>query len=332
MSKQLKVFIGSILNESLGFSFGEPWRYDENASTCIVPIIRISKENRKYLTLAEADKTKIQDTGKIDRALISNFEKMPVFLRMGELLKGDTQNRAVVLSRIIMPKHKAEVMVSCVHASQGIRRGAYFTPSGYSPLKDSHYGISLHTTGKTSQDRSWSMDRYYQIMSSESLAQLENEGFDTRRFLGKRMNPDDLTASRDEYNKAVSKILKEVPLVECQVGMALVDMDGFYFLDCFDLHESWEAVKEAIVGKESLAITKRMKFGKSKMFEFKPENSTVVTKEVLSRGYQERTQHHEKRTETVTLDFGDCIGEAVSLDDEIIHLFITRKEQNILFQ
>lgn len=333
MSDKLQTFIDAILNESLGFSFGEPWRYDENSITCVLPIIRRSDEKPKYVTLAEAPKVKIQDTGNINRALVLNYEGAAVFLRIGEVLAGDTQNRALVMSRVIMPKHKAEVEVKCVHASRGIRGGSLLRSSGYSPRKDSYYASSLHETGEILQSHSWDDDRNYFRNARGSLGSLRgrirpdrfNDTFEL--FHSGRVSPDDLTRTRDEYNKAVNEILQKVPLGDYQVGMALIDVKGFYCLDCFDHHEPWKAVKEAIVGKESISITERLRIDKGGIFEYKPEKAEDATKEVLKKKHTQKTQHQTKRTKTLTMDFGEYIGEAVELDGEIIHLLITRKEE-----
>jgi hypothetical protein len=336
MSEKLQTFIDAILNESLGFSFGEPWRHDENSITCVLPIIRTSDEKQRYATLAEATRVKIQDTGNINRALVLNDEAIPVFLRIGELLEGDTQNRALVMSRVIMPKHMAEVEVKCVHASRGIRGGSLLRSSGYSPGKDSYYATSLHETGEILQSHSWNADRTYSRNVRGSLGNLRgrirtdrlNDTF--HLFDSGRVSPDDLTRTRDEYNKAVDEILQKVPFVDYEVGMALIDLKGLYFLDCFDHHKSWKAVKEAIIGKESLSITERLRIDKGGIFEYKPERAEDATKEVLKKEHKQKTQHQTNRTKTFTMDFGEYIGEAVELEDEIIHLLIIRREERAL--
>ena len=48
--------------------------------------------------------------------------------------------------------------------------------------------------------------------------------------------------------------------------------------------------------------------------------------DVLKRGFEEKSQYKDDRTETLTLDFSKYIGEVTLLDDEVVHLLIARKE------
>jgi hypothetical protein len=82
-----------------------------------------------------------------------------------------------------------------------------------------------------------------------------------------------------------------------------------------------------MVGKESLSITERLRIDKCGIFEYKPEKAEDATKEVLKKEHTQKTQHQTERTKTLTMDFGEYIGEAIELEAEIIHLFIIRREE-----
>ena len=78
-----------------------------------------------------------------------------------------------------------------------------------------------------------------------------------------------------------------------------------------------------MVGKESISIASE---DKESVFVYKPTKSKSVIKKALERGYEEKSQYKEERTETLTLDFSKYIGEVVLLDNEVIHLLVVRKE------
>lgn len=327
-----KVFLEAMRTETLGFEFGEPWKYDKASITCVLPIIRQTDESEAYITLIQAHRNgliEIKDTGSINNLLVINKGELPVFLRMGELLKGDTQNRTVTMSRLIFPQQKENVDVACVHASKGIVPGATFTHGCFTPARDGDYASSYHMSGKISQNMSWSADHSYQGKVKNSLTSFfTGDGILANRaraaMAAVASTPsDDLTKVRDQYNEVVEGILKEIPLVGDQVGMVLIDTKGFHSLDCFSLHAPWKAIKEAIAGKESLAIADRDENG---VFVYKPKKAKSTVKEVLKRGFEEKSQFKTDRTETLTLDFSKYIGEVVLLDDEVIHLLIARKE------
>ena len=86
-------------------------------------------------------------------------------------------------------------------------------------------------------------------------------------------------------------------------------------------------MKEAIVGKESLSITERLRIDKYGIFEYKPERAEDAIKEVLKKEHTQKTQHQTERTKTLTMDFAEYIGEGVELEGEIIHLLIIRREE-----
>ena len=355
---KLQVLIGAIRDEQLGFHLAEPWRHTETSITCVVPIVREVEEGkeRDYLTSAEAgEKLEIVDSGQINKATVINKTDKPVFMRSGELLKGDTQERSLTMSRLIMPGEKTEIDIVCINASKGIRSGTSFSSSGYAPSRDALYMSSIHEDGAVNQNQSWKEDKSYTQrakMSAETrlksvsdsggmCANVEgltaDEANHARQVYSSTLSSvrsmgssgvDNTTEFRDEVNKAFEDVIKDVPLLQDQVGMILIDTKGFYNLDCFDFTESWKAIKEALVGKECLAIAEKEEEDDS-VFQYKPEKAKTHIQKVLGRGFEEKVvfENKDHNIKTVTLNFENYFGEEVLLADEVIHLMIARNDK-----
>ncbi len=341
---QLQAFVGAIRDQSLGISLGYPWRYDKGSVTCVVPIIRVEAEpkERGYLLLSEADKLTVLDGGNINRVQVVNAEDVPVFIRMGEILKGGTQSRAVTFSQVVMPGEKRELSVVCVHASRPIMSGTVLDSAGYVPNREAFFSMQNMSPNVafTDQAASWSADREYGGEVRSYLAQADPIQADLDRMghgagIGTVSHPgtgfpdlpleDDITSARDTAQKVLDDVLKGVPLFDNQIGVVLIDRRSFYLLDCYDLAASWKVVKEAMVGKECLAIADR---DDDSVFLYRPENVHGVIKKVLGQGFSEKDLYAGNgQTLTIGLEFDTFIGEAVILDERVIHLMVVRKEE-----
>jgi hypothetical protein len=320
------VFMEAMRMESMGFAFGEPWRPSESAITCVVPILRDCEDHPQYLILAKAKKVKISDTGSISKVRIINEEELPVFVRTGELFKGATQERASTCSQIIMPGEKLDIPVVCVHASKGIRAGAELFTHGYVPGRESLF--MQHHMGKRSfgQTNSWAADRAY----TTSVYCSTRAGSDQRSAEhpatwgisgGSSAGSDDLTKARDKANELFKDLIAKVPLFHNQIGMAIINDRGFHSLDCYDLHASWKDVKEAIVGKEVIALSQE---DNESVFAFHPDRASRLIKSVLEVGYTEKELISRNGVKIIGLEGNDYIGEVVLLNEEVIHLFLGR--------
>lgn len=333
--KKIQSFLTAIWDENSGYSFGEPWRYNEKSITCVLPIKRVSRKRPKYLTLAQAEKVEIVDTGSINRVLIFNREDMPVFIRMGEILKGDTQERTSVMSRIILPGTKEEIAVICVHASRGINRGARFKSHGFSPDRERMFAASLAVSGKVKQDESWAMDQTYfkkarkHVQALYKRAPERSQAFrsgvevlsDVDGLWGSM--EDDLALVRNKVTRAFDDIIRKMPRVKNQVGLALIDNQGFHSLDCFDLPASWKAIRDAIAEKEALSLAEQDNSG---VFDYKPEKAKGLVKKVLQKEFSEKVLYKTPITKTIVLDWEKYSGEVVTMGEEVIHLLLARKQ------
>lgn len=311
-----KAFLEAIRLETLGFSLGDPWRSTNESITCIIPIIRESNEKRKYITSYETKgMLLIQDGGDINKAIVMNKGVKPVFLRMGEILKGETQERAITASRIILPKEKVEVDVVCIHASKPIYAGSELKTKGIVPSRDALYAQSNYKVGRSfravNQSKSWDADREYHSLAQSSIP-----------VALASTNSDNMSEVHTKVSKEFEQLVKDVPLLDNQIGVALIDSNGFYFLDCFDLHLSWKELKESIVGKESLKIGQKDEEG---VFNYKPKKAKGLITEILGKGFDEKVIYEDKSTKTIAIDRKDISGEIALYKDNLIHLILQRK-------
>lgn len=316
----IATFIRDLKEEKAGYSFGDPWRYDDEFIWCVVPILRKSDEVPGYITLSKARKVRIVDTGMIHKVRIINEDEKPVFIRMGEVLKGDTQERAVVKSRVIMPGTKAEIDVVCVHASKPINADADFKSGGFAPMKEALFADAMVNNLRVDQSKSWERDRIFHARArrvcAEFLTEERAHGFNVIRS-------DDLCTAKDEIDNLFRDVLRKMPCAANQAGMALIDSRGLLSLDCFDLHEPWKEVRDAIVTKEAVNMSQKDETG---VFDYNPEKVKEKVRKVLGAEYTESVSHESPETSTIALGWKRHIGEVVILGDRVIHLLITRKD------
>lgn len=345
-------FIAAVREEKEGFSFGKPWRYSKNSLAAVVPILRQSKEKRSYITLSEAKKVKIEDSGSIDTVYVENTGKEPIFVRAGEIFKGKTQERAAVISRFVMPGKTEKITVVCIHASRGISPESDMMSSGFTPNEFQRNFVMNAMGGNMRgnlQHETWNMVSRYSARNLEQHAfnssvqtmnrvssgryraqsigdvsvaamAMGDEGSSVTRSSSSA--PDDLRKSVEEYSKTIEQILRSVPKAEHQVGASLLDVDGCKALEVYDLSESWTAIREEVVRKEGEDISKE---DKNSAFEFKPEKAKTSTQVPLEEKFKEKDLFKDKSSRIIGIDTKKYVGEIALLNDQVIHLNIFRK-------
>lgn len=343
---KLKEFVGSMRDEVNGFALGDPWRGSNVSVSCVIPLLRMllhmgQSAEPAYRVLASATDVSIADTGHISKIKVTNSGDRPVFVRMGEIFGGDTQERAATISRVIPVGQETVVEVVCVNASKPIRGGAAFKGTGaYAPGRDSLFcessaraglGTGRQDTSRLAQSASWRHDAEYgrEIRNAVGDYNLDcmAAGLECRRELCFTAADDDLSSAREAADQVFGELIKKVPLFDHQIGMAIIDTDGFYSLDCFDLPFSWKEVKEAIAGKESLKIAEK---DDAQVFEYKPERAKAAVKKALESGFEESVVHEDtfgedQRVTVVALSGNALVGEVVLLDERVVHLLIARR-------
>lgn len=327
----IQKFIEAIVKEEEDFSFGKPWRYNKNSLTAILPIIRKLEEQREYVTLAEADKVKIEDTGQIDLTLVTNNGDKPLFIRAGEIFKGKTQERAVVVSRVVMPKETARIKVVCVHASRPISSGAEFKGGGIVPreVEQNILGGSI-TMDSNIQSNVWSSVRNFSMQVNAASASVGTRREDMSDISGRfgamedytSPTVDDLAKNMETFSKSIEEVLRSVPKVDWQVGAALLGVDGLIGLEAFDLADSWTAIREDIVRREGEDLIKQ---DEDSVFEYKPAKAKASAKKPLKQKFSEKDLFKNEHSQTVAIETEGYIGEATLLREKVIHFNLTKR-------
>ena len=324
-------YLQAILEGKDGFSFGDSWRYCVDSLVAVLPILRKSEKVRKYLILKEAKNVEISDTGQINRIRITNKEKKPIYIRMGEIFTGKSQERIAIRSHIILPKESTEIEVRCVYASKPISTGEMMKSGGLAPASfDSLFSHSSFKMRSPDQSQVWkevNMSASMMANSSEMLdrqfdlrAEVETEGGTVETV---RSQPaDDLKGIIDVFSKQIDKILKEVPFLEDQVGIALLDLSGVSSLECFDLSGSWKALRDDIIKKEGENLSKLQK---ESPFEYKAKKAVNAVKALLSNAFEEKTTFKTKEVRITNLNSEKYSGEITELNNELVHLVLVRK-------
>ena len=192
----------SIRDETDGFSFGKPWRFNEKSLSVVVPITRKAGEGavRGYITLAESENVVLKDTGHIDKIVVENKEERPVYIGAGEIMAGDTQERAVVRGYLVMPKQTENIEVKCVHASRGISGDVSMASKGYVPR-------SVRTNLRRGQGEVWDSVRgvsnAYNMSTLSYMALGDVDIPNAEEVAESLKGSDDLFETRNKYNKIV---------------------------------------------------------------------------------------------------------------------------------
>jgi DNA-binding transcriptional ArsR family regulator len=301
------------------FEFKEPWRAGK-ALAVIVPIVAKRAEPRSYVVLEEVkDKVRFVDTGRIGEVKVEGEFDKPTFIRGGTMLKGISQERATEFSVIVTPE-KAEITipVHCVHASKGIRPGAFFTvATSYTPptvhsnmLAARNQGVTWYAVARYSSN----------ILTSWAPA---TSGYS-------RVRHDDLVGVQEsltEFRKELEEILSKIPDYVNQVGSVVIDPDGVVGLELFDHPKSWKTVTEKIKRTFTEALTREDKAG-----IFKPDMDAALTVinellEKLENPVEEREVFNQADARTVIFKVEGYVGEYTTLNNKTIHLTITRREK-----
>ena len=314
-------FVDAIRDQKRGFKFGKPWRYSKKSLFAVVPITRKSKIEREYIALSEAKKVKIEDSGNIDKVFVTNNEKKPLFIRAGEVFRGETQERTAIISHMVAPKEKAEVRVACVHRTKGISGGTIMRTSKkmtYAPIS-----VEKGLYDGNDQVNIWGSVSAFSMQASVSMSSSMGPSKSPDVDYSPAI-PDDLTESMEAMTKSMNDVIKAVPKTKDQVGLVLISADGVESIECFDLPDSWTAVREGILGKESETFSKYLE-DQDSIFEFKSEKVNRIAKKVFRLKFKRKELYRDKEVRVVGLTAKNYIGEVMLFRGKVIHLALTRK-------
>jgi len=318
-------FLATIAEEKLGFSFGESWRYNEDSLVALLPILRESRKKRMYMLLNEAKNIEIKDTGQINKVEIKNKEKKPVYVRMGEILAGKTQERATTRSYIIMPGESIKVDVRCVHASKGINQGEDMISKGVVTADiEKSFNTCSYRGRSAEQSKVWQSVSDTSFNLSASATQFISASSDIGQVGDINLNAkftDDLSSNINNFSKIIDKVLKKVPHFDNQVGIATLDLKGVAGIECFDLKDSWKALRDAIIEKEGEQLSKQ---DKDSPFEYKKNKAVRSVKNLLLLDFEEKILFKSEDYRLIGLKIENYIGELTEFKGEPIHLTLTR--------
>lgn len=317
----MQKYLQSIAEEEDGFSFGKSWRYSEDSLTALLPILRKYEKARAYFLLKEAENVLISDTGQINRIQVKNQEKKPIYIRMGEIFSGKSQERMAIRSYLIMPKEKLDVEVRCVYASKPIVTSSSMEPGGIAPSSfDANLSHSSFKMRSIDQREIWKDVNLYSANIAEAYSNLTGSGIETGDKI--YSSSDDLKGQINSFSKSIEEILRHVPIFENQVGLALLDLQGMRALECFDLKDSWKAMRDDIIKKEGENISK---IQKESPFEYKAEKAKRTVKDILISAFKERVVFKSKDYRIIGLDSEKYTGEIVEFGKNLLHLVLVRK-------
>lgn len=307
-----------MLKQILKHKLGKPWKLNKNSVVAVVPILHEEPiPQREYILVQETKDVEITDTGAIDKAKVRNKTNKHVFLRKGTLLKGATQERGVVIGRIIAPQKTETIKVQCVHASKGIHSGAVFFASEHIAPRP----VMKSFLSQRSQSVTWSAAN----KSNKMLMSMA----DTPHVASHRV--DDLVGTLERTTKfkdEIEEALKQIPAdITNQIGIVIVDIRGVVGIELFNHPDSWRAFSKSITRNYADLITKEsekslftinMEKVDSAVTEFLTEISNIPSKLVAETTY--------------IIENNRVVGEYTTLKNEIIHLVVARKEKEDKFR
>lgn len=307
----------AIAAERDGFSFGELWRYDKDAVTAVLPIIRGNGFDRGYITTPEAgENLKMSDTGNISKVRVENKTDRIVLMRTGEIIAGGTQERALIKSNLIPANVAVEVEVHCVNASRPITTDS---PMKYSGSQTPSYIRSSFYSGGLSQNETWHRTTAY----SASMASPSGLGLDAETpsvgFAGFSQPSDDLLRVQQDVKRDFGDIIKAVPHQDGQVGIVLISLNGPEGAETFDNRDSYNAVREALLEQDASTIGRASK-DTDNVFQFKPERAKEQARSLLTQGYQVTGDE-----DVFSLESERFVGEAVYLNSSLIYLSLLKR-------
>lgn len=354
MKTTVDTIFTTLLEEQYGYSFGTPKRASEKSLAVVLPILRVTEHTRAYVTLPEAEKAQVFDTGKIDEMEVNNGQDTPVFIRTGSLFRGATQERTAQRSFVVYAGRKTKIAVRCVHASKGIHGATKvsstdFIPldalnknyhKGYVPKDQSAYwknvghttncmrrmassGNEPHITASAHSHPMWSSAA--PVFGGCDMAATPDASAHSY-FMAKE---DNLAHHYDAFAKNFEAILAGVKRQENQTGMAFLTDTGVQLIEIFDHPDSWKALHEsAVKALGTKAVTEDIE----SVFEFKPKHAHTLVRKTLALPWERsRIYYHEgtKNTPEVTitgLTAKDYVGECVEIDDQVAHLMVFKRE------
>ena len=308
----MNVLFNELLNqiglETQGFGIGEPWSVPIRASfATVLPIIRQTRFSRHYVTASELGHgLTMKDTGAINVVNITNNLVNPVFISAGQMVWGNTQDRAVAMSIILKPGETRPVSVVCVHQSHSITNGAEMKvgPNVPRPVEQELF-CPKRGVFDSRQGEVWKRI-------------IENDPADNQN--------DNLRIKLINYRTKIQAIIDQVPEIPDQIGMAIFVGSGIYSLQVFDSPDSWRERRKAIIEKEFNGLG-QLADDSSLTQGARPDDITRMFREFILQSFEFESEQIETGPDWQTLEIeaGNHVGEATIWNEDVIHFSLGLK-------
>ena len=324
-------FMWAIAEQKEGFSFGKAWKNSSNALGLVIPILRNKEVHRNYKMLEESKKVTITDTGSIDSAHVKSKDDSNVFIRSGIILVGPTQERVTLNGVVVLSNSEQDIEVKCVHASKGIQRGAIYDLNKTEVAPASIHLAFAESDRNEKQGRVWnSVQQYSARMKTSNLGNFGRVYGAHRNTVGyaSLAEDDDLVGTLKEIEKSKQTVegsLKDIPLMENQVGCIIFDRVGITGFEVFDSPKSWAAMHQKVLSKYSDVL---MQEQEESIFELKedviPKKISAFVEDIMTA--DEKQSHATKSSITYVIDGEKCIGEYTMINEAVIHVLAFKRE------
>lgn len=304
-AENLENFISQITDQTNGYYFASSSEIKSDTIT-VVSIVRKGEYARGYKLLQESDNVKIKDSGNIYSAFVKNSGDVPLFVKMGSILEGDTQERVVTRNYIILPDEEKQVELRCVHKSKSIHSDTSMKSKSFAPE-----AVIKTCYNYENQVGTWDSVKSYSVISNDSGV-----------FLSKGKD-DDLVTHVEQVTQNMSKVFPYLPNEEDQVGVAFFDKNGLVSLELFSDKESWKAVKEKIICSKIKTVPSLKNVNYSKKIK---ENLLLGLKKKISIKVMKNNDNLYNETYSdFVIENENYIGSYVEFLNKIIYFNIIRK-------
>jgi predicted transcriptional regulator len=301
-------------------TFGAPWKLTEESLSAAITLIMKAKSDREYVLIQEVkDKVELTDTGNINRSTATNKSGKTVFVRKGTLLKGNTQNRGVVIGTVLFPNQVKDLNIQCVHRTSGIVAGASFAAMPTIAPR----GVEQAFLNYSGQMETW--EAVAHDTRRLSAIAVKSIGTANDNLIGA---VEELSGDVGGFREDIEKTLEKIPAsLNNQVGMVVIDSKGVYGVELFDHPDSWRAFSDSVARNYVDVLSEK---GKG-LFTINLEQTIPAAVEFIEAlvNSDQTVLDKEKTAKTSSLTGKGVVGEFTVLNKKVIHLIGSRKLEEI---
>jgi hypothetical protein len=222
------------------FTFGTEVTFE---SLTIVPLLGKSPSEPDYDILDAAlargtlRVTEVGESGRVPEIKVLNNGQLPVLIIDGEELVGAKQNRTVNLSILIPPAADVIVPVTCVEAGRWSHRSRSFASSSRT-----HFAA-----GRAAKSAQVSASLLRQGVARADQSQVWQEIAAKSERLRAHSATDAMEAMFEVQGPAIESFVRELPVVEHQIGAVFILNGEPMGVDLFDSPQTFRSLSPKIV-------------------------------------------------------------------------------------